>query len=320
MGNSQADKIFVLAARDALQAAHCNGCAVCALSCPVWLQTHDQFLTFSGRMRAIQGGATPQDISASLRACVLCGSCEPVCSYGMDTVAKTIEMLSTLTADKVSGPPAQSGSAPGARGRVALLNSLITDNAAIRDKVMQSLGTGVDVYGDNGQDISLALEGVGTVDPGRVGEFINNLKGAAGIVTTDGLLYRLIKRLLPGAGLSGIGEELLKLPEFRRQLYPDDLYVIDTRTYHADFKRLVVFYDELRKETGCMMNLDLHRVATPTGASLARRGAGVVDPLKQARWILKGRDAARIIVEKIEDMEPFRKASDLPVLFIGEME
>ncbi len=308
-----------MASKGALEVADCNGCAVCALSCPVWRQSHDQFLTFSGRMRALQGGASAADVSASLNACVLCGSCEPVCSYGMDSVTKTIDMLATLTADNPGTTSAQLPVAAGAQGKVLLLNSLAAANAALKEQALRALGSGFTEYADNGEDISLALEGGGPVDSGRVTAFISRIGGAAEIITTDGMIYRLIRRLLPKVAMLGLGEALMQRPAFRRQLRNDDLYVIDTRTYHADFKRLVVFYDELRKETDCMMNLDLHRVATPTGASLLRREGGVVDPVVQAEWIVKGRKAARIIVEKVEDMAPLKKASGLPVIFVGEL-
>ncbi len=316
MSNAQT---FAMADRKALEVADCNGCAVCLLSCPVWHQTHDQFLTFSGRMRAMQGGATAEDVSASLDACVLCGSCEPICSYGMDTVTKTIDMLATLTASKSGGTISQILAASGAQGNVILLNSLIAEDATIKTKLKLALGKGASVYEDNGEDISLALEGRGTVNPARAGDFINRIKGASQIITTDGMIFRLIKRLAPRVNVLGIGEAMMKQAKFRQQLGSDDLYVIDTRTYHADFKRLVVFYDELRKETECMMNLDLHRVATPTGASILKPANTVVDPVKQAEWIIKGRKATRIIVEKLEDIEPLKKASGLPVIVVGEL-
>lgn len=311
--------MFQMVAKGALEVADCNGCAVCALPCPVWRQSHDQFLTFSGRMRALQGGATLDDVLPSLHACVLCGSCEPVCSYGMDTVSKTIDMLAACTADKSKAASAEGAGVDAARGKVVLVNSMLAANAGLTEGTLRSLGAAVEPYGDNGEDISRALEGGKALTPDRVSQFVARVGGAAELITTDGLIFRLLKRLLPKLALRGIGEALMQRSEFRQQLSADDLYVIDSRTYHADFKRLVVFYDELRKETGCMMNLDLHRVATATGASLLRREGGVVDPVAQAGWIIKGRKAARIIVEKIEDVEPLKKASGLPVHFVGEL-
>ena len=120
------------------------------------------------------------------------------------------------------------------------------------------------------------------------------------------------------ARILGVGEAMISNAEITGLVNSDDLYIIDSRTYHADYERLVEMYDDLRKRTGCMTNLDLHRVATPTGASRLS-GAGVVDPLKQARWILEGRPAKRIIVEKLEDIAPFKAVTDVPVIFVSEL-
>ena len=105
----------------------CNGCAVCTLSCPVWGQTHDLLLTFCGRMRTTQGGASPEDLRASAEACVLCGSCEPICNFDMDTIARTIELRAELNRDKPSLPQRTAPSAP-ASGRVLLASQSMLDN------------------------------------------------------------------------------------------------------------------------------------------------------------------------------------------------
>ena len=116
--------------------------------------------------------------------------------------------------------------------------------------------------------------------------------------------------------VTGMGQALIDHAGIAGRLRKDDIYIIDSRTYHADFERLVLVYDRLRQETGCMMNLDLHRVATPTGAV---RTPGPVDPVRQAAWILEGRPATRVVVERIEDMEPFRKATGIPVFHDSEL-
>ena len=298
----------------------CNGCAVCTLSCPVWGQTHDLLMTFCGRMRSAQGGATAGDLRDSAMACVLCGSCEPVCSYGMDTVARTIELkveVVRLSGGESSGE-AKSSKVKRADGKVLLANSLLRENNNLLESMLKMLGPGLSEHMDNGEDISIAMESGGTVSEERYERFLGLLARADEIVTTDGLLYRLLLQSSLSARILGVGEAMISNAEITGMVNADDLYVIDSRTYHADFERLVEMYDDLRKRTGCMTNLDLHRVATPTGASRLS-GAGVVDPLKQARWILEGRPAKRIIVEKLEDIAPFKAVTDVPVIFVSEL-
>ncbi len=298
----------------------CNGCAVCTLSCPVWSQTHDILMTFCGRMRATQGGASARDLMASASACVLCGSCEPVCPFGMDTVARTIELKAEVA--ELSGGQSPGGARSNivkrAAGNVLLANSLLREHKDQLERTLKMLGSDITEHMDNGEDISIALESGGTVSEERYERLLGLLARAGEIVTTDGLIYRLLKQSSLSASILGLGEALITSAEIAGSINADDLYIIDTRTYNADYERLVEMYDDLRKKTGCMMNLDLHRVATPTGASRLP-GAGIVDPLKQARWILEGRPASRIIVEKLEDIAPFKAVTDVPVIFISEL-
>ncbi len=298
----------------------CNGCAVCTLSCPVWGQTHDILMTFCGRMRATQGGATVEDLKPSASACVLCGSCEPVCFYGMDTIARTIELKAEVA--KLSGGESSRGAnlnkVKRAEGRVLLANSLLRKNEDLLERTLSMIGPGVSEHMDNGEDIATAMESGGTVSEERYERFLGLLARADEIVTTDGLLYRLLLQSSLSARILGLGEAMISNAEITGMLNSDDLYIIDSSTYHADHERLVEMYDDLRKRSGCMINLDLHRVATPTGASRLK-GAGVVDPVRQARWILDGRPASRIVVERLEDIEPFRKVTDVPVIFVSEL-
>src|SRR4051794_16601654 len=59
--------------------AACHGCSLCLLACPVWRQKRDVRLTPHGRAKALQHGATPSDLRASIASCTLCGACEPAC-------------------------------------------------------------------------------------------------------------------------------------------------------------------------------------------------------------------------------------------------
>jgi hypothetical protein len=95
--------------------------------------------------------------------------------------------------------------------------------------------------------------------------------------------------------------------------------MIESRGYHAEHKRMVLFYDRLRRETRCQINLDLQRTAVSTGASSLQGrkdlvAAGCVD---NAIRILKGRRVRRVVVEDLADIEVFRRASDIPVIHLG---
>jgi hypothetical protein len=110
-----------------------------------------------------------------------------------------------------------------------------------------------------------------------------------------------------GARLQGLGEALGNLPALRRRIASADFYVIEARAYHADHARLVAHYDDLRKETGCAMNLDLQRIAIPACDEA------------EARWMLKGRRPARIVVENPADRDILRRVADVPVLHLAEL-
>ncbi len=296
---------------------HCNGCSLCMLSCPVWHNTGDPFLTFCGRARILQSG-TEENIRDSLNACILCGSCEPLCSYDINTVDRTIDARSG-SGERTGGTPVP---VPGARanGKVLLANSLILNDDTILKRTLEALGEEWSVFEDNGEDISASLEAGNQVDFDRVNEFIDMLSTADEIVTTDGLVFRIIKRFMPELSVMGLGERMITRSVLEEMIGPEDLYIIDSRTYHSDFKKLASIYDGLRQNTGCMMNLDLNRVATPSGVTIHNRNEDkkLVDPARQVAWILEGRPAKRIIVEKIEDKEPF-SGYPADVLFITEV-
>lgn len=297
-----------------LAAYECNGCAVCLLSCPVWRQSHDQTLTFCGRMRSMQGGAELHELKASVDNCTLCGSCEPVCSYGVESVMRTIDMRVLLRDEKRDSGEPEAGRVQ-ASGRVFLAGPMLIADRESLEKTLACLD-GVTLFQDNGDDLSKAMEAGGSITTSRINGFMDSLDSASEIIVSDGLLYRLIRRFSTHDRVHTLGEAMIAMSEIQSQIGPDDMYVIDARAYNSDFKRLVGFYDNIRRTTGVMMNLDLHRVAIPTGASF-HSPPGIVDPVSQAEWILKGRVARRIIVERLEDMGPFRSATDIPVVFLA---
>ena len=119
----------------------------------------------------------------------------------------------------------------------------------------------------------------------------------------------------------GVAEALLEVRTVRAALRPTDLLVFEARGYHADFERLVRVYDRVRRDTGCLTNLDLHRLAISTGATSAqaRLGASRVDADSLARFVAEGRAPARVVVESESDREPFARALGLPVVHLAEV-
>jgi hypothetical protein len=83
----------------------------------------------------------------------------------------------------------------------------------------------------------------------------------------------------------------------------------------------VLFYDRLRRETGCQTNLDLQRTAISTGASSlqGRRDLKAAGCVEGAKRILKGRRVRRIVVEDLADAYAFGLATDVPVVHVVQL-
>ncbi len=310
--------------------SECNGCGVCMLSCPGWMQHKTQARTYCGRTRAAIGGADAQDLAPSARACILCGSCEALCPRGIGTQQSTIALRNAL-AQKGIFPLGQTpvkehpSAAPGAR-RIFLPGEALRANHFLCTSVKKLLARDrrdIAFSNDDGKDICRALESGVNVDEDRVARFIAPLLRASEVIVSDGLLLNLLHALLPQSiSVRPLGYVLLSHPGVRKGLKTDDFYMIETRSYNALRKELAPFYDSLRRETGCFMNLDLHRVATPTGASSLQHREGLDNAVSveaQVKWILEGRDVKRIVVEHLDDQAVFSRYSSLPVVHLAEV-
>ena len=307
--------------------AQCNGCGVCMLSCPVWRQHHTKALTYCGRNRAAIGGAREEELAPSAAACILCGSCEPLCPMGIRTQHHTMALRQRLVRQGLvpqhgvrSGAPA-----PGmlAASRVLLPGRALRADAKLMASVLDLLRLSVAYTSDDGEDISEALESGREISEERVRAFIGPLLKATEVVVADGLLFNALRSLLPSSIVPlPLGQALLMSPGVQKGLRPTDFYMIETRAYNAHRREFVSVYDSVRRSTGCFMNLDLQRVATPTGAASLQHREGLsslVSVEAQVAWLLEGRNAERVVVEHLDDRAAFARYTRLPVVHLAEV-
>jgi heterodisulfide reductase subunit C len=307
--------------------SQCNGCGVCMLSCPVWTQHHTKMLTYCGRNRALIGGAAEDDLALSAGACILCGSCEPLCPMGIRTQQATIVLRRSLAArGLLPKPDTRSGKqlsgTPGTP-RIVLPGKALREDENLASSVLKLLGERVGMHADNGDDIAIAIEAGQAIDDARIEAFLLPLMKATEIIVADGLLFNLLRSLLPSSiAILPLGQALLSNQKVRVGLNATDFYMIETRAYNANRRAFVALYDALRRETGCFMNLDLQRVATPTGAASYQHREGLASIISieaQVRWLLEGRNAERIVVEHLDDRPPFATFTNLPVVHLAEV-
>jgi ferredoxin len=315
--------------------ASCSGCSLCLLVCPVWRRSRDIGLTPLGRAKALQHGASAADIAESIQSCTLCTACEPVCPEEIALVAMTLDLRRQLPQPAaMQGLRARMDEQPArALARYPRSPAVLLPGQALRERsgtlarVAALLGSAgnTPIADDDGSDIALALEAGATVPAPRLEQFLQPLRRLRKIVVADGLLLRHMQQWLRRSRIISLGEALSGLPTVRRALRASDLYVIEPRAYHADYQRLVKYYDVLRADCGCALNLDLKRIAIPTTArSLPQRlgleaATDTTDDSIHARWILQGRNIARIVVESTEDGAAFKRVSALPVVHLADL-
>lgn len=108
-------------------------------------------------------------------------------------------------------------------------------------------------------------------------------------------------------------------PNVEQNLGPDDFYIIDARTFHAQYAKRVKHYDALRHTTGCSMNLDLNRMAIPTGIGSLSSSLGQFDLKKQIAWLIQGRTFSRIVVENPADQSMLAEVTGKSVIHLSEL-
>lgn len=303
--------------------AACSGCSLCLLSCPVWRSTHDIRLTPHGRAKAKQHGATAGDLAESLNSCTLCGACEPACPESIDLVAMVTGLRGELARQQGATSPFH-GVLPAPTGEISpptmlIANQPLTDNPALLRSIIQHLGgdVAISVSGDSGADISIALTEGFPIPAERLEHFLAQLKTTLRVIVADGRLFYALKNWLHGVTIASLGEALSGLPQVREKLSDGDFYVIESVAFHRDHERLISHYDNLRLASGCIMNLDLQRMAVPTTAAARHNSRVVVDD--QVNWILEGRTPTRIVVEDMADIAAFQRIASVPVIHVGAL-
>jgi heterodisulfide reductase subunit C len=307
----------------------CSGCGVCLLSCPVWHRTRTLSFTRKARAKAMQGGSNYEEIAHAIDSCLLCGACETACPEGIGLADLNIYQRRELNRLRTGYPSWYPDKNPLAHARetgtkaaaVLLAGELLGRNKEISETVIGLLdGNGKTALAqDDGQDIARSLEAGLPLRAERLDSFISSLRPARTLIVAEGLLHSPLREWLPAKKVIGLGEALLSSGNLRSLLRPEDLYVIESRGYHADHKRLVLFYDRLRQNTGCQTNLDLQRTAFSTGASSlqGRKDLKAAGCIENAKRILKGRRVRRVVVEDLADTGAFSLATDIPVIHVG---
>ena len=277
-------------------------------------------MTFAGRALALQAGAQPEELKDSVGACLLCGSCEPVCPMGIRTVDITLKLREALNNGKSKDDLPQVQVSRSATDRAVLIpDTALKSNAGLLERTLRLLD--IPLTEDSGSDILEAYESGRRPNPGRVTAFLKALSGVRKIVVADGLFKRYMRAVFPGLEVIGLGEALLRLPIVRSALKPTDLYIIEARAFNTDFKKCLPFYMEVRKQTGCIMNLDLQRIAIPAGACCKTelKSRSAPDSAKQISWILEGRSFDRVVAETAEDVMLFKKTVTQQVIHVSEL-
>ncbi|GMQ96829.1 MAG: hypothetical protein BMS9Abin15_0510 [Gammaproteobacteria bacterium] len=312
---------------------HCHGCGLCALVCPVWQQHRDVCYTPHGHAKSLQYGGKIH--AHALYSCFLCGACASICPENIDL----IEMLTMLRRKAVTNGDQETANkriqallldeqqrirpASSEAANLLLAGKTLRKNEELLNKIITLLDSDskVALADDDGWDITLALEAGVEIPNARLQQFLKSVQKTSLLIVSDGLLKHALHKWLPQIKIATLGQALSSLKRIRRQLRHTDLYVIESRAYHTDFDTLVTHYDELQRAHGCELNLDLQRLAIPTGGvgGNAFSHAKNFDTRAQGDWILAGKTIDRIVVENLEDGAVMAKVCDKPVVHIAEL-
>ncbi|MDH5325823.1 MAG: (Fe-S)-binding protein [Gammaproteobacteria bacterium] len=301
----------------------CHGCSLCVSVCPSWQDSRDIRMTPKYCIRLMQAGAvvaesfTHPAFAVAARHCILCGACHAACPRQIDLYQMMVDLRNAVLENGqgvVSSkrvfeeePVAQLLIPGPALAAHADLLRLVTDLLNSQRQTRCASDLGEDII----QSLILGLP----VSEARVAEFSTSLQHARTLVVDNGLLYGFLKRVLPERDIISLAVALGRLDK-PATIGAGDFYVLNARIYHADYRILRPYYDNLRNHYGCRMNLDLQRVAQPTRAGFANTELAAADRID---YLLQGYDIKRIIVEELEDMAEFKTAQSVPVHHLAEV-
>ena len=312
----------------------CTGCALCLLNCPVWRSKKDMTLTPYGRFKAMQWGSSlgevPDGLNAGVDACTLCGSCEVLCPVDNEITTITLEerrrfsVLGETNSERYSRYLKKGGAVFDANKVADKEVVLVAGKGCVEDALIEKA---VALLGGSGKVCVIeadmfAFESAHASIEDEADAVRHIFKNAREVVLFEGLLLRPLREILPLSKkkVISIGERLLREPSIRRELLSSDLYIVDARSYNLDHKRLLRLYNDLKKDVGFSMNLDLHRSAISLGREIFSSDDDNKKNVEaQARWILEGRSFERIVVENPVDADIFRALTEAPVTTLLEL-
>lgn len=313
----------------------CYGCGLCTLVCPVWHQSHNVCCTPHGHAKALQSRGEINIIG--LFDCILCGACEPVCPENISLMQMILELRQNATKNKtaLNDNPVSTSSFNKEQSNQQAHNILLLADEALLERtnlLKQTLKLlnasklrGIEQAQDSGCDISSALQSGLEITPLRLKEFLSTLKTAKKLIVSDCLLKRKLQQWLPNTKILSLGFVLSSLPALQYKLNSKDLYIIECKAYNADFERMVSHYNKLKQQSNCHLNLDLQRLAVPTGAGHIENRSDAASDMprfnsnKQTQWILQGLNFERIVVECVKDGIAIAQVSDKPIFHLTEL-
>jgi len=293
--------------------SECHGCGLCAMVCPVYQQGGSVMNTPHGWAKAKQNSSGYN--KTNIMSCMLCGACAPLCPQDIDMMQMLVACRQEAN-DQSSVEVLDERPASQKRKVVFIGDRCCADEEKYKDRILQILGKKNAVMAsDQGQDISDAMQTGRKVSHARLHQFLSSLQGVKEIIISDGLLQMLIKEKLPQIPMVSLGRLMSSNTGIRTKITADDYYILDSQSYHADYERAVIYYDQLQQRTNCELSWDLHRLGIPTGAL----STGSFPKADQVNWLMAGKKAKRIIVESLADYFLLAEQCDRPVVHITEL-
>jgi len=157
---------------------------------------------------------------------------------------------------------------------------------------------------DDGHDLAWATEVGAVIDEARAKTFAERLMRTKEIIAVDGMLAVWLREQKSMPPVRGLAEVLLRDTQRVAALRSTDLLILDARSFHVAYDRMLPLVIRVQRMSGCRLNLDLQRVAIPAD---------------EIEWILQGQDPERIIVENPADISSLRAQCDQEVVHLVDI-